>query len=362
MKCTARSLLAGTLVAALGWGLSASHAWSWTQQPPLRGSADILQIVEQSALTYKLNSKALKPTDLRLEAPFPTLRMPWVERRGNVAVLNEFKINKASLAAMAEAEKAYRQGLHETSIKGYAKAVRAQPNNFLALSHTGDAYLSLGQIPYALAYFDKAIAANPFAYESHARRAIALVKLEEWEKARVSFATTLAMVPRNRFVLDEISFYQALLKVDIYKQLLTPRVQVLMEGKSPSIHVDKVSTGEAQVWMMYGLCRAVWLAEPGLAGKRKQAAGMKWNSREDSECLGSALEIYDRLRAEGKLVPLADFERLRAIIKAGFLQEFLYYQFGSQVFAQITLFHSPDKFERLRNFIRQFVLVDKASW
>ncbi len=356
MKLTACSLLAACLAAFI----PASRALSWTQEPPLRSPADIMQIVEQSAVNYRLESKALKPKDLLYEAPLPILRMPWIERRGNNVVLSEFKINRTSQAAMIEAEKIYRKGMHEASIKGFAKAIAAQPNNFLALSHTGDAYLSLGQVPYALLYFDKAIAANPFVYESHARRAIALAKLEEWEKARQTFVTTLAMVPRNRYILDEIAFYKTLMKIDIHKQLLTPRVQVLMEGKNPVIAIDKVPEGEAQVWMIYGLCRAIWLAEPHPAGAKKPT-GMKWNSREDSECVGSALGVYENLRAEGKVQPLFEFERLRAIIKADFLEEFLTYQFGSQSFAQITLFQNPEKFERLREFIRRFVLVDKAN-
>ncbi|RYZ86003.1 MAG: tetratricopeptide repeat protein [Proteobacteria bacterium] len=327
----------------------------------IRSPAQLMAIIETSKIEYTMDDlEKLKadPTYIPTNVSKKVKRMPWIEDRGGSKVLMDFKLNEASVNVMLEGEAFFRKQDFQSALKKYEEAVKIQPNNYLALSHIGDSYVSMNQHAQAIPYFDQAIAANPYAFETYIRKGVALSLLKRWPEAKESYVSALALYPRNPFVLDELRVHSEVMKIKVAGDLFKPKSIARMKGGQPYTYTDTKSP-DAQAWLVYGLCRAIWLAEPPIPKEAPKGGDIEWEATEDVECLGSALTLYEGLKKNEKLQPVLEFERVKKILEKGYFYEFLLYQFASQVNPMVTLGVSSEQMKRLKEFIRIFVLMPK---
>lgn len=264
--------------------------------------------------------------------------------------LYSFRLSAVASKALEEAEPLFQAKQYAQALRIYREASLKDPQCYVLYLSIGDCYLFSGNPPAALDNYDKAIALNPDDFHGYWFRASALVELANPEEARHSYAKALAMSPRNPTLLKAVNARSDRLGTRAREELFHPQAMARPEGDKFVIY-----TIDVPHWWLYGLCKAVWLAE---AGHRKDLTGstdLHWTNTEELECMGNLLARYRTDRDEGKGPPEPELDLLLGILGSGNLGDFVNYQFGSQVTPDYAILLDRASQEKLLQFVEHYV-------
>jgi tetratricopeptide (TPR) repeat protein len=280
------------------------------------------------------------------ETPYPVI----TSGDNGSRALTSFAISDTCRKALQDAEPLFQSKEYAKALAIYREASSKEPTCYVLYTMMGDCLLFSGDPQAALASYDKTISRNPDDYHGHWFRASALVELGKMEDARHAYARSLAMSPGNPTIIQAIDVRSGRMGFHASGDLFHPRAMARPEGGGFGIYFVEESH-----WWVYGLCKAEWLAEEG---HRKDLTGTTehhWTNTEELECLGALLEKYQMDRGQSKVTPEPELDRLWEVLKSGYIDAFINYEFGSQVSREFTILLDPGSQERLREFVEKYV-------
>jgi tetratricopeptide (TPR) repeat protein len=280
------------------------------------------------------------------------LEFPVVSRDSNGwGSLLTVDFSAETMEALAIGESLFRGGEYEKARSVYEKALEADPQSFVLHSRLGDCYLRLNNPTKALELYDKSLTLNPDDFHGHWYRANALCELGRVQPAREAYSRALAMSPHNANILEAVRRRSAKLGVQVRDLVFEPKATARQEGD-----VYQIYTVDATHWWLYGLCKAVWLAEEGHRRELTGESRHNWTSTEELECLGVLLARYKTRRDAGDSEPEPQLDALLEALEAKLVSAFVFYEFGSRVTPNFTILLPPETQESISRYVAAYVL------
>jgi tetratricopeptide (TPR) repeat protein len=358
-----------TLVCALclGWVfVSTVVAQQRPSKPKYLSAAEIMKLVENSKVTYRIKTAAAGEDDLAdpMGIMFPKgvghLFYPVVNvgEHGERS-LSQYQFDPAAFALIEEAEPYFKSNDYEKARELCQQAINTSKDCYLAYAHLGDSWLFVGSPETALPYYDSALAINKYDYQPYFYKANALLKSGRFDEARQQYIEVLAMNPRHDNTYLYLREHGNELGIRLNDELFRPMVVAQKSGDAIDITLDDEQAGA--VWMAYGLAKGIWLGEPE---HRKELTGSTdrspFSTVEETECIAALLTVYSSQLDEGKIEHDVQLDRILKIVEDGYLTEFLIYEFGSRISPDIVLMQ-PEEFQAsMREFIAKYVVVRKG--
>ncbi len=278
--------------------------------------------------------------------PYPEIS----RESGGSRSLFSFRLSAIASKALEEAEPLFQSKQYSQALPIYREASLKDPKCYVLFMSIGDCYLFSGNPVAALDNYDKAVALNPDDFHGHWFRASALLELGKPEEARHAYARALAMSPRNQLLLKAINARSGRLGIRAKEELFHPRATARPEGDTFVIY-----TMEGLHWWLYGLCKAVWLAEEGHRRDLTGSTDHRWTNTEELECMANLLASYGTDKDEGKSAPEPELDLLLEILSSGNIGSFVNYEFGSQFSADYTILLDDESQADLSRFVEQYV-------
>jgi tetratricopeptide (TPR) repeat protein len=312
---------------------------------------------------------ALQAAEVYYWPPGPVLAHPTV-RNGAVVEYPQ------AAPALLEAEAAFQAQRWDDAKAAYDRALEQCPTCYAALTGWGDVEISrrdkAGDIPAALARYERALELNPDDPQLHAFRGSALLRIGRGREGLQELTEALVLRPRYPLPLAILERVKAGgLPVQLDAVPLSPTGWLVPTGESTAgkTQMDFVYAGRGantlddMPWIVYGTCK--WLGPNG-EYKAEQATRRPWDARVEAGCLAKVAEGY-----KGQTASLAKLEKERGVHllqhgkalarlvranDAGYLGEFITYEIRSRMEPQVTLLLGPAERERLRAYVVTFVL------
>jgi tetratricopeptide (TPR) repeat protein len=267
-----------------------------------------------------------------------------------------FTLSAVASKALDEAEPKYQANHYGEALMIYRDALTHDPDCYVLHMNAGDCYLFSGNPLAALASYDRALELNRSDFHAHWYRGSALLELDRRAEARASYARALALSPRQGNLIQSINNRSDRLGFRARGDLFHPLAVARHEGDTFNIYsVDSTH------WWIYGLCRAIWLAE---AGHRKNLTGREghgWTNTEELECTANLLVSYRTDRDSGKSPAEPELDHLLEVLDAHRLGAFVDYEFGSRVAGDYSVLLDRDAQDRLVEFVDRFVFEPVAT-
>ena len=353
---TIGAVAVGLLLAPPGWTKKKKEKDSSYLRPP-----ELMKLAESSQVGYVLHPtsdlEGLSVEDFP-DATWPMRsagpEFPWVSTssaEGSRSVV-DYPLEPECIAALNEAEPLFEAKQYGPALEKYLDAEQKFPRCYVAHSHAGDAYLFQGLADQALRSYERAIELNPFDYRSWFYKGHALLKLGEFAQARSAFVQSLALRPRNPNVMKFVERHAEELGVTTELDAFSPKALARKEGDAIAVYV----AGDGPSWwLVWGMCKALWIGEPDLRKRRTGGTDHDWTSTEELDCLAATLENYSALREQGEASDPA-MDRLLDITEDGMLGEFVMYEIGSRIWPPLTLTLPDAERANLARFVEAHVL------
>ncbi len=334
---------------------------SATEHPRKKGEfltpAELAELGEKSKVSYGSKSVAssadlpvYQPPGFPKDGPLKGTPYPEISRGDNGSrSLTSYQLSPVAKKVLEEAEPLFQANDYKQALAIYLDAVSKDPKCYVLYLSIGDCYLFSGNPVAALENYDKAIELNADDYHGYWFRASALLDLGKPEEARHAYARALAMSPGKPSLLKAINASSSRLGIHAREELFHPQAMARPEGDAYVVYFV-----DTTYWWLYGMCRAVWLAEEGhrmeLTGKPEH----KWTSTEELECTFILLMRYRTERdKEGAREPQLDF--LLEIFDSEQLDAFVNYDFASRVTSDYAILLDDKSQEKMTKFVEQFV-------
>ncbi len=355
--------LLGSLVCVLALGCATSPPAATPSPPPAAkgsgflGPAEILQLMEKSSVTYKVDPQDSPPggwAEQLWPRRLEPVTWPQVVEEGGRRSIREWPIPPEVHQLIADAEPHYQAHRYDEAAKLYTRATERCPSCYLAWLFRGDAALFAEDPTTALAHYDKAAQLNPHDYRAHFYRGSALVRLERYEEARDAWAWSLVLHPRNPVIRQ---FFQNNPEVGlvITGDVVVPRGIALQEEDAVVIHFDP---DRHPAWFAYANCKAIWLGEPSHREALTGSTEHPFSSTEEFECLASAVSVYESELRKGEEAREDDsLARLRSIIQDKMASELILFEMAARVHPQMALTLDDEARKRLHAYVLAYVLV-----
>lgn len=326
---------------------------------------EVVKIIEESETLYKIDTSLDGLAGVNRENTIDTLfplstrrfDCPWVVCRDDGAFeVTTFPFDPEATKALEKAEEHFVRKQYGQAVPYYLEAILLDPDFYLAYAHLGDCYFMTGQFNIARGYFDKAIECNPYDHRTFLYRADTLLNLGKPQDALADYIHSLSIYPRYPVAMAVLWRRRAELGIAVRKDLFRPRVVVRQKDDAVEVHIGE-DEEDFKIWLSYGLAKAMWAGEPD---HRKEMLGQvehHWSSVEEEECLLNLIVGYETFRDGGQIEADENLDRLIKILEDGYLDAFILYEIASRLNPHITLIQPEEVRERLREFIRKYVIV-----
>lgn len=283
---------------------------------------------------------------------------PWVEVSGDGSKhLRSYPLEEGCTTLVAQAEAHYEKKEYAEAAGLYEKATRDFPRCYVAYLYAGDAWLFRDKPAEALLWYDKAIELNPYDFRGPFFKATALRKLGRGAEAREAYVRALALRPHRESVLKAIRQNASELGIRFDDVPFLPQTLARQEGKKVAIYVGP----DRPYWLVYGMCKAVWLAEPQHRTERTGTEDRQWSLTEERQCLASLLDNYFGLREKKEVPADPALDRLFAILRHNMIDGFVLYEIAYRVSPDALRILPDDLFQQMLDYVRTFVVVAEAQ-
>lgn len=329
-------------------------------KPGYLSPPELFELVEESKVAYTINSSgSLEDVSIEqyIDAMWPSVAglqtFPKVTKSDDGSLsLTEYVLEDGCIELLEEGELLFAEKDYAGAVEFYARAAERFPSCYIAHSHVGDCHYFRGDFEEAIGWYDKAIALNPVDYRSYFYRGNTLTRLGQRDEALRAYAQSLALKPHNPNVYKALSFNADQLRVALYREPFRPRALARAEGDGFAVYADL----DSPHWLVYGLCKAAWLAEPEHREQRTDSREHPWTTTEERQCLLSTLESYVALKEDGTVQRDEQMERLLTILEDDLLTAFTLYELGSRVGPTALVLLSEDVHEQLVTYVHIHVL------
>jgi tetratricopeptide (TPR) repeat protein len=334
------------------------------ERPRFLTPQEIINLVDKSEVPYAITiyddpesvpihpHPALAKAGSQEPLPFPQI----VKSPDGGRSLQNYPLTDSTLRALERAEPLFESSRFDEALRIYLVAAEMDPDCYVLHRQIGDCHGLTGRPGAALGYYDRSIQLNPVDFRSHASQAIALLDLGRTGEARDAFAQALALSPQNPEILRVIRPSQDELGIDLHDQPFTPRASAREEGDQIAIF-----TAEPAPWLVYGLCKAIWIGEDSHREKFTGGKDHRWTTTEEQSCLRALLASYSRLRKSEGVEADPEIDRMLRIFEDGMLQSFILYEMGSKTSPHFIILLGEDIHDDLVEYVKRYVFGGIAS-
>ena len=269
--------------------------------------------------------------------------------------LTAVEFPSSTAKALTQGESLFDNREYDKARVVYESALTADPKSSVLHSHIGDCYLLSGRPSEALKFYDESVTLNLSDYRGHWYRASALFELGRYDEAHRAYSQALAKAPRYQPILDVVRSRSAKLRLQVHGTVFEPKAISRREGD-----VYQIYTNDKTYWWLYGLCKAVWLAEEDHRRELTGESEHTWTSTEELECLGVLLARYKSERDSGETEPEAQLDTLLGVLNEKLLGAFVFYEFGSRVTPHFSILLPPESQARIVQYVAEYVLSPAA--
>jgi tetratricopeptide (TPR) repeat protein len=231
----------------------------------------------------------------------------------------------------------------------------------------GDTYFKQHQIMFAGEWFAQAIQIDPNKETAYRYWGDALLEAGKLEEGRSKYIEAIVADPYNQNSWNGLKNWLGRTKLTANWLKLNDGVKVqLKDGGNTDVTLDSsLSEDVSPGWMMYGMNRSLWMSQ-----KFKKEFPKETTYRhclpEETESLSMLLEALNNgnetkgTKKLNKSNPhpgtLSDFEILRSIQKAGFLEPFVLLNRADNGIAQDYPAYRNANREKVRRYLDEFVV------
>lgn len=327
--------------------------------------SELFAVMDKSEQTYELqDAEALG--DLKAEdyasVYWPSneggVQFPWIELDGHGGrSLSGYDLGEGCVSILAKAEPHFDAKNYEKSRKLYLKATNKFPKCYLAYASLGDTYYFNGNALEALPWYLKSIELNPYDFRGYFYKANALHALARFDEARAAYLTALAMKPHRESITGAIKERLADIGAEFIDSPFTPRALARQEKDKIVIY----TSADTPYWMVYGMCKAVWIGEPAHREARTGDREYSWSLQEERQCLFSMLESYYASREEGELESDPEMERIFAVAKDDLIDGFILYEIVYQIHGDFLILYPDSLRDEVLKYVTLHVLPARSA-
>jgi tetratricopeptide (TPR) repeat protein len=276
-----------------------------------------------------------------------------------------FSTRKEVDDAMREGEGAFASGNFPKALEMYQRALFLEPNLYEAALFTGDVYYKTAEQRKAGEWFARAIAINPDRETAYRYWGDALMKQGRVTEAGDKFVEAYIAEPYSRLARagflnwgDKIHITLAHPRVDLPASVARKPEGGATISLDPNLMKDDKS-GSAAAWMAYGLIRASW-AQTEFAKQYPNEKSYRHSLKEEAAALRTALKVLDEQKGDARSVD-SSLKVLRKLEKEGLLEAFILLALPDEGIAQDFPEYRRTNIEKLRRYVKDYVLTGGAQ-
>lgn len=305
-----------------------------SQNPKLHTPAEIMSILEKSALTYEIGSDFTAAPE---DSPVVLSNQMYLRMDEGGQSLLMFTISEEAQPLFDRAEEAFHSKDFSGAISLYRQMLVVQPDYLHALTLIGDAFFSMQQFDSAKVYFQQSIDRNFADYDAHWFLADTHAKLNDIDAATRE-ATIAHLLNINHSKLQKVvRYFRQRGNRPWNEWSFTPEYTLSKNG-------DTVSVKTTTDWIGYALVKAVWAYEPGYAtsmiGERNDSLLIKWP--EEKEAMLTLLANKEK------------FKHISDIVEAGYFQEFVLYEITAKRHPGVLVLLPREGFMKVVEYVDKF--------
>jgi hypothetical protein len=326
--------------------------------PKLLSASEIVKLVKASPRKYDIDSE---------QNPYPQWRqqnalVTWPESHPPVPMVAyktlpdgartpvPYTRPQAIDTMLEEVEPLFEAKDYAGAEKGYEKILAKFPDEYSVQIDWGDSALFAGNAKVALERYEKATKLNPADHRSWYYRGNALAALGRKKEAIDAWVHAIAMRPENTIMLTGLEQKASALGYVVRPRSFMPAARVATTSEGA-----KITAVVSAQWLGWGLCKAMWRAEPS---HRKAITGSETDTfsiLEEKECLMALASGYSTKKKGESADPVV--ERLLAAIDADVFHGYLVYEIASRVEPHVYLMQTPELQRQIEAYVRKFILV-----
>ena len=268
------------------------------QSPNIHTPAEILQIMEDSQISYTLSSGNFTPTDFSKNV----LRTSFYRTQNESGYeVKTFEPEGKAKEMFDKAEELFADYDFTGARKAYQDALAIDPSLYVAITYIGETYLYEKDYTSAVLWFEQAIEANYIDYLAHWGLAHACIYTGELKRALKEITITKILDRNNQNINSMFNGIYKLNKVNYTDWYLDPLFS-LSTDYDEDREKDIVEIKFHEDWLAYALVYAVWKYEPGYAESMNNNEMLK-----EKEALFCTYTGYNKKKLK-KSLPLRMFE------------------------------------------------------
>lgn len=303
------------------------------EEHKLHEPAEIMKIMENSALTYELGiDESLSP--VKIESPRVLSDQMLLREDGGNYSLTSYSLSQDGKSLLNSAEDAWAKKDFEAALKGYAQLKEKEPAYWHVSVLIGDVYFGRGDFDKARSCFEEAIKHNFADYQAHWFLADTEWKLGDKAAAIRSLTTAHLLNVNHKILRDKLLSYRTQAERPWKEWTYEPRYALKQDGKT-------IKVSFAKDWLGYAIVKAVWTFEPGYAH------GMVGPDYEKN--LITMPEEKEALAAE--VTTNHEMKHIEKIINDGYASEFIYYELLARRAPEAIVMFPRELFMRLVDYV-----------
>jgi hypothetical protein len=308
----------------------------------LHPCSEIMQLVEQSSLSYTLDSFTDSEWTVaqdRKEWPVLSHEM-LIAQDDNGLRITARSLSDSCKALIDEAESVFKAKKYADACAKYRLAYACDSNYAKTLVYVGDTFFGLGNYDSAQYYYRAAIIKNPIDYQAHWFLADVLWELGRKDEA-VRELTIAHLYNRNhKTLLETLISFRSKAGREWKEWTFEPRYELRQDPADSHIVYVKC----APEWAGYALTKALWQYEPGYAERMMKGEGdtLFFNPIAEKEALGCAFTAKEQ------------FAYAATAIDSGYVNQFLFYELLARKMPHIMLVLADSEIARLVEYVDKF--------
>ncbi len=241
-------------------------------------------------------------------------------------------------SAWNEAEKAWSEKRFDDAIAAYKKAATMDPEFSTIYCNLGDAYYGKGDMAGAKIYFEKAISVNFIDYQAHWFLADTLAALGDLKGAVREMTLAHVLNPCHAEIRRSLHGDRERSGRPFNDWTFIPQCRVTKNN-------GKILIEAKPDWVSYGLVRSIYLSQTQVGGRSMSITGPRGESTR-------LITEIDSIKALDTAKP--EFKLIGKIIKAGYLEEFIYYEILTRAHPEEMLVLGEKKIRRIADYVDMF--------